>query len=118
MIFWSICCCVISLKAVWKNPLKDGSWPKIGHATPILSASAFPNQLLLRKAHGVGVKHCNQALMEHFLSAWHALTPWNTLFEEDYFDKMLAPNVMRPSNAVVLDPHARAQWREREQREP
>jgi len=107
---------IISLTAVWKNPLRNGAWPKIGYAAPILPVSAFPNQRLLRKANGVGVHHCNEALIEHFLSAWHALMPWNTFFEEDYLDKMLAPGVARPPTAIVLDPAARAEWREREQR--
>lgn len=108
---------VIALLAVWKNPLKNGSWPKIGHASPVLPASSFPNQLLIQKANGVGVKHSNEPLIEGFLSAWHALQPWNTLYEEDYYDKLLAPGVVRPANAVILDARARAEWRDREARE-
>ncbi len=43
--------------------------------------------------------------------AYWGLTPWNTLYKEDYYDKMLLKNISRPVTANILNALDRRQYR-------
>ncbi len=43
--------------------------------------------------------------------AYWGLTPWNALYKEDYYDKMLLKNVSRPKTAIILNSADRKQYR-------
>jgi len=44
-------------------------------------------------------------------NAYWGLTPWNTLYKEDYYDKILLKNISRPLTAKVLNSADRKQFR-------
>lgn len=50
-------------------------------------------------------------VLSDLADAYWGLTPWNTLYEEDYYDKMLLKNVSRPNTAVILNPTERRNYR-------
>jgi hypothetical protein len=101
---------IIALGATWRQDLNCGRWASLGVCSPIIEANEFPNQRILQSG-GVRTSHSTAGLWEDLLEAWYGLLPWNVMFEEDYFDKKLAPGVSRPSSAVVLSPADRESFR-------
>lgn len=105
---------VVSLAATWRQDLNSGRWAALGEAPLAVQSCEMPNQVVLRTGTLVGVKHSDAGLITDLLNAWHGLVPWNVMFDESYFDAMLAPGVSRPSTAVMLAPAQRAAFRARE----
>jgi hypothetical protein len=105
---------VISLSATWRQDLNSGEWAALGVATLVVAAREMPNHAVLASGTTVGIKHSDAGLIGDLLNAWHGLAPWNVMFDEAYFDSILAPGVRRPSNAIVLAPTEREAFRARE----
>jgi hypothetical protein len=101
---------VVALGATWRQHLNRGQWHAIGISASIVPIEEFPNQRLL-KAGAVGIQHMDAGLWEKLLDAWYGLRPWNVMYEEDYFDKKLAPGVCRPASAIVLSSDDRERFR-------
>ena len=101
---------VVALTATWRQHLNRGDWPYIGAAAPVVPKDAFPNEQLAKSGY-VGAKHFDAGILANFLAACHGLVPWNVMYVEDYYDRLLAPGVTRPVAARVLDPDARAAYR-------
>jgi hypothetical protein len=93
---------VISLDATWRQDLDSGHWAALGVVELVVDPSAMPNQVIIGTGTTVGIKHCSAGGIAGLLEAWHGLAPWNVMFDESYFDLKLAPNVSRPSTALVL----------------
>lgn len=103
----------ISFGATWRQDLNRGSWAALGVAPLAVNPSEMPNQKLLHAGTTVGVKHSDASLIRSLLKAWHGLTPWNIMYDENYFDLQLAPGVSRPQSAVVLSSTDRDEYRAR-----
>lgn len=103
---------LVALCATWRQELNNGSWHALGVTTLSVDPMDCPNQKPCASGNDVGIEHYDAGLIERLLDAWHGLTAWNVMYEEDFFDEMLAPGVTRPSTAIVLSPEERAQYRE------
>ena len=101
---------VIAFTATWRRSLNRGDWAALGVHNLIIEPTIHPNQML-EDSNGVGVKHCDAGLIVSFLKAWFGLEPWNVWHDEQYFDKLLAPGIARPSTAVVLSKEDRDTYR-------
>jgi hypothetical protein len=101
---------IVSLAATWRQDLNRGDWPQLGPAPLVVTKVDFPNERFAQ-ARYVGAKHYDAGILADFLSAYHGLLPWNVLYEEDYYDRLLPPGVARPPNAVVLSPAERESYR-------
>ena len=107
---------VISILLTTKDLLNRAVWPVVtDRAIPTPESRRPYEQYRARK--WVGANIFGSANVNDLLNAYHGVRPWNVYFEEDYLDQMLAPSVKRPNTALVLDTQARAEWRDREQRE-
>jgi hypothetical protein len=100
----------ISLSATWRQHLNGGTWKALDVRQISCPKSAFPNERFAATGY-VGAKHHDAGMLAEFLAAYHGLMPWNVMVDENYFDKLLAPGVIRPSTAVVLDPERRVAYR-------
>ena len=50
-------------------------------------------------------------MLTDLAEVYYGLYPWNTLYEEDYYDKMLLKGMKRPKKAIVLNPTERRKFR-------
>jgi hypothetical protein len=101
---------VVALLSTWKQSLNFGEWPILGVARFIVEASEFPNERF-RDAGYVGATHYDEGIVQEFLSAYHGLTPWNTSYDERYYDALLREGVARPTAAIILPAEARQKYR-------
>ena len=101
---------VVSLAATWRQHLNRGDWAPLGVVAPVVRKSDFPNERFARAGY-VGAKHYDAGILADFLSAYQGLLPWNVLYDEGYYDHLLAPGVARPSTVRVLDGEARTAYR-------
>lgn len=49
----------------------------------------------------VGTRILGSGILEKFLNAYHGLYPWDSMFEPDYFDKLLVSPSLKPPHAVL-----------------
>jgi len=68
--------------------LRRGDWPIFSHRIIDYSNHAIPSD-------GRGTSHTSD-IIEDFLEAYHGLTPWDGMYEPDYFQKKLIPGVPVP----------------------
>jgi hypothetical protein len=90
---------VISLLAVNDRALDFGEW-KLLCEMPLLAARLdFPNERF--RANGyVGGKSYDGGIAAAFLSAYHALVPWDCYYRPDYLDEMLLSPDLKPPTVV------------------
>ena len=62
----------------------------------------------------VGAKNHDAELLEDFLSAFHGLIPWNVMYDEKYWETLLAPGVKVPNTVNILSAKEREQYRNNE----
>lgn len=91
---------VIALLATWRAEMNGGWWAPIGWAEPCICAEEFPYSSLPT---AVGRVHHSGGVLENLVSAYHGLLPWNSNYREDYYDRLLAPGVQRPTSARMLN---------------
>jgi hypothetical protein len=99
---------VVALPAVVRSTLKE--WVPRTVTPPIVAKAAFPNERFGASGY-VGSTIYDAGLVAHFLHAFHGRAPWNSMEDEAYFDRLLAPGVSRPKGAVVLSPLEREKYR-------
>jgi len=100
----------VSLSATWRQDLNGGTWKALDVQPLTCAKTAFPNERFAAAGY-VGAKHYDSGILAEFLEAYHGLLPWNAMADENYFDKLLAPGVPRPSSAVILDAASRTAYR-------
>ena len=101
---------VVALVATWRRDLNGGRWATVGRAEPVVEKREFPNERFAEAGY-TGAKWYDSGLLCDLLSAYFSLTPWNAMHDENYWDKMLAPGISRPENAIVLSPRDRELYR-------
>lgn len=101
---------VLSLGATWRPQLNNGSLPFLGSAAPVVSKRDFPNEAFSEIGY-VGAQHSDIGLYSDFLDACFGLTPWNTMFEEDWWENYLNTKHPRPPAIRTLDAQAREKYR-------
>lgn len=102
---------IIALLAVTKMSIKIERWPILGEAPLVAKKKDFPNERFARKGY-VGSVTYDSGLIEDFVSGYHALIPWNVLFDENYYDEMLLRSIKRPSSVIILSAEERRKYRE------
>jgi hypothetical protein len=90
---------VVSAIATWRDPLDEARWPIVGHGTLLIPREQWPNEEF-RARNWVGAKHYNTPLVEEFLSAFHALKPWDAWHDPAYLDKLLISPSKKPAELV------------------
>lgn len=90
---------IISVQFVTPDLLDIGEWRTIGHMNPP-SVKKYMDIRRLRKKDFIGAKVYGSKILYHFLNAYHKLDAWDMMHDIEYFDKMLLPNVERPSDLI------------------
>ncbi len=49
--------------------------------------------------------------MKDLANAYWGLTPWNVMFDENYYDKLLLLGITRPSNVLILNQRDKIKYR-------
>lgn len=80
--------------------LNNGTYHIVGTADPMYEASLVEK----KSSHG-------DVLLLNLGEAYYGLHPWNVLYEETYYDKLLLPGILRPTMAQVLTAEQRAAYR-------
>ena len=75
----------------------------LGHAEPAVDAASGP--------WGQGGTSTSDAVLKQFARVWYGLEPWNVLYREDYWDRLLFRGRPRPASALLLTPEQRAEYR-------
>ena len=92
---------VISTQFITPDLIKNGTWPIVACRKTELNPEVFLNFSELFNNRFLNVNIEGSAIIRKFLSAYHGLHPWNCYYREDYFDDLLATNVVRPSNIYL-----------------
>lgn len=88
--------------------LNNGHWGILFNEKPTLN----PDSGHGGKMNEIGsVSYGSCKALTDLAEAYWGLTPWNTLYKEDYYDKMLLKNVSRPKTAMILNSADRNKYR-------
>lgn len=89
--------------------LNNGQWQVLFNETVTLN----PNNGSGGKAGTVGSTSYGQCgNMTDLADAYWGLTPWNVMYDEDYYDEILLKGVTRPHTALVLNQVDRQKYRQ------
>lgn len=99
----------ISILHLGTNLLNNGTWQ-----------IQFNDLVTLDPAGGSGGKfgevgstsYGGGGTMTDLADVYFGLQPWNVMFDEDYYDKMLLKGLSRPNNAIVLSETERKKYRQ------
>jgi hypothetical protein len=101
---------LIAIQFTTKDSLTRRFWKVLGAYPVELPRHLFPHED--KRAHNwIGAEMFGSGNMVNFLNAYFGLKPWNVMFEEDYYDQLLAPGVSRPRTAIVLSASDREAYR-------
>lgn len=101
---------LIAVQFTTKDLLTKRVWRVLGAYPVELPHHLFPHEDR-RGQNWIGAEMVGSGSMVNLLNAYFGLAPWNVMFEEDYFDQLLAPGVRRPPTAIVLNPADREAYR-------
>ena len=104
---------ILSLGATWKQELNNGTWASLGKCEPVVVKSDFPNEEFAEDGY-VGAVTSDAGIYSNFLAACFGLTPWNTMFDPNYWDEYLNSGSSRPSSVNILSEVARNKYRSEE----
>ncbi len=85
-------------------------WVTLVVTEPVVEKAVFPNERFASKGY-VGAKIYDAGIVSDFIAAFHGIEPWNVMYNEEYFDELLAPGLERPATAVWLSADERAAYR-------
>ena len=91
---------LISLIASSREQLDYGVWEIIGNKKILIPKSKFPYEKLRDKG-WVGATFHDAALVEDFLNAFHALSPWDDWHDPNYLDEYLIDKSKKPPNLIL-----------------
>jgi hypothetical protein len=91
---------VIARIAVSDDAFDFGDFMRLGHAEPLARRKDFANEQFASNGY-IGAVSYTAGILVDFLSAWHAISPWNQYKDSDYFDKLLAKGIKRPDNVIM-----------------
>ena len=93
---------VISCIAVSREQIDYGVWRILGYTDIICDKNMFKNEGFASNGY-VGAKVYDAALAEDFLSAFHAIIPWDDWFDPNYLDALLISKQKKPNNLKYKD---------------
>ena len=83
--------------------LDSNEFVVLGHVNPCVDPASGP--------WGEGGTSTSDTAFTQLANAWYGLEPWNVLYREDYWDKVLYREKARPSSARVLSAEERKEYR-------
>jgi hypothetical protein len=101
---------LIAIQFTTKDSLTKRLWKVLGAHPVELPQHLFPHEDK-RAQKWIGATMVGSGSMVNLLNAYFGLVPWNVMFEEDYYDHLLAPGVSRPAAAIVLSASDREAYR-------
>lgn len=100
---------VISVLHTTANLLNNFHWRVFGNFNPVTKGSSGSSG----EVNAVGSSSYSPNVLGHLLEAYYGLAPWNSMKDENYYDKMLLPGKLfrpamkRPKTAKILSPEER-----------
>lgn len=88
---------MFSILFVTRDLLDNGVWRIVGHLPVIVPKELFPYENL-RQGGFVGAKVIGSGIINEFLNAYYALTPWDDWKDPEYLDKLLLSPDKKPDN--------------------
>ena|SRR3990167_3669204 len=88
----------VAVLLVTPDLLKNGIWPIIGNAPPVVTVSQRPYERFRSKG-WVGANVVGSGIAVEFMRACAGLRPWNKWANPSYLDELLFTNVARPLRA-------------------
>ncbi len=92
---------LVSVQFVTPDLLKNGKWTIITERAPAVSIEDYVPLRALERNGFVGAKIVGSGNIGEFLSAYHALCPWDEWADPHYLDKLLVFPDKRPSNVIL-----------------
>lgn len=102
---------VISVQLVTADLLDEGDWIVVGKQKPGFLTLLGRSLRKVTRSGGVSSTVIGSGNFSDLADACHGLVPWNSKFEEDYFDRLLKFGVCRPKAAVLLSREEREKYR-------
>ena len=97
-------CCqqnnLISLIATTREQLDYGIWEIIGNKEIEINRVEYPNEQF-RGNGWIGAKIYDASIIEEFVEAFYALTPWDNWADPNYLDKLLYDINLKPANIIL-----------------
>jgi hypothetical protein len=92
---------LLSVQFVTPDSLSKGLWTVVGRAPLGVEFEKYVPYEALAARGFVGAQIRGSGIMDEFMNAYYALRPWDTWYEETFFDKLLVPQAKRPANVVL-----------------
>jgi len=91
----------ISLVACTREQLDYGVWKIIGNSKIKIGVNDFPNENF-RAQDWVGAGMYDASVIESFVNAYNALTPWDDWHKPDVLDALLIDKAKKPDNLIYV----------------
>jgi len=92
---------LVSVQFVTPDLLKKRTWPIVAERAPAVAIEDYVPLQALERNGFVGAKIVGSGNIGEFLSAYHALCPWDEWADPHYLDKLLVSPDKRPSNVIL-----------------
>jgi Immunity protein 26 len=92
---------LISLVAVSRENLDNGTWKIEGNKEISIPLSMFPNEKF-RFNGWIGSVVYDSGLAEDFLNSFFALLPWDDWHDPNFLDEFLVDKKMKPQNLIFI----------------
>jgi hypothetical protein len=95
---------MVAVQFVTPDSLKRHLWPIIRNDEVLIDPGRYLALVELASKKWIGAKIIGSGNMNNLMDAYFGLRPWDDQHDPNYLDKLLAPGVPRPSNAVLVKP--------------
>ena len=92
---------LIAVISTTRDLLDEGYWSIIGHQPMAVKKSGWPNEQFSNSGY-IGAKTYGSGIVNHFLSAYYGLYPWNGYKDSNYFLKLLVSPSKKPPDSVLM----------------
>jgi hypothetical protein len=90
---------IVGVATVIPSHLDRGIWHLFGRGPVLLPRDQWPNEAT-RSKHWVGSIVYTGAIVEDFLNAYYALTPWDKYLDPNFLDELLISPLKKPTNLM------------------
>ncbi len=90
---------IFSIVFATRESLDFGQWKIIGHQTVRIPVKYMPYENL-RNSGFIGAKIIGSGILDEFINAFYALTPWDNWHNPAYLDELLLSPDKKPSNLI------------------
>lgn len=90
---------IFSMVFATRDLFDSGKWKVVANRQVAVEPNQLPNEDL-RATGFVGAKVIGSGILEEFLEAFYALTPWDDWAEPDYLDRLLVAPSKKPARLI------------------